>query len=208
VQIPILRLGFLASGNGTSARAIIGAIRAGTLVAEARLIVTNNRTAPILGWARDHGVPALCIPTQPDPREADEELARQMARHGVELVVLSGYLRKLVLSRYRGRILNIHPGPLPAFGGEGMYGRRVHDAVVAAGVSESAIVIHLVDEEYDRGPPIAERAVSLLPGDTGETLEARINALEPALFIQTLQAISRGHLALPPARYAPSRDPD
>jgi phosphoribosylglycinamide formyltransferase 1 len=209
VQKPSLRLGFLASSNGTSARAIILALKAGELAAEARLIVTNNRNAPILDWARDHDVRAMCIPTQPDPAAADRELARQMAGHGVDLIILSGYLRKLghaVLTRFRGRILNIHPGPLPAFGGEGMYGRRVHDAVVAAGVSESAIVIHLVDEEYDHGPHISTRAVSLLPGDTGETLEARINALEPALFIDTLQAISRGDLALPQARPAPSRD--
>ena len=194
-----LKLGFLASGNGTSARAIVNAIKACELAAEARLMVSNNRAAPALDFAREAGVPALCIPTQADPRAADESLAAALAEHGVELVVLSGYLRKLgpvTLSRYGGRILNIHPGPLPQFGGHGMYGRRVHEAVLAAGVAESGVAIHLVDEEYDRGPIVAQRSVPVEPGDTAETLEARITAVEPLFFVETLRRISKGELAL------------
>jgi phosphoribosylglycinamide formyltransferase-1 len=197
---PPLKLGFLASGNGSSARAIVAAIAAGALNAEARLMVSNMKAAPALDFARDAGVPALCIPTQSDPEAADRRLAEALAAHGVELLVLSGYLRRLgpqTLGRYAGRILNIHPGPLPQFGGHGMYGRRVHEAVVAAGVAESGIVIHLVDEEYDRGPVIARQAVAVLPGDTPETLEARVTAAEPAFFVQTLQGIAEGALQLP-----------
>jgi phosphoribosylglycinamide formyltransferase-1 len=200
VNVQALKLGFLASGNGTSARAIVNAIRAGDLAAEARLMVSNMRKAPALAWAAEAGVPALCIPTQADPAAADAALAGQMAAHGVELIVLSGYLRQLgpaTLSRYAGRILNIHPGPLPAFGGHGMYGRRVHEAVLAAGVAQSGVAIHLVDEEYDRGPVIAERAVPVQPGDTPETLEARVTALEPAFFVETLRAIASGAIVLP-----------
>ena len=200
MNVQALKLGFLASGNGTSARAIVDAIRAGDLAAEARLMVSNMRKAPALAWAAEAGVPALCIPTQADPAAADAALAGQMAAHGVELIVLSGYLRQLgpaTLSRYAGRILNIHPGPLPAFGGHGMYGRRVHEAVLAAGVAQSGIAIHLVDEEYDRGPVIAERAVAVQPGDTPETLEARVTALEPAFFVETLRAIASGAIVLP-----------
>jgi phosphoribosylglycinamide formyltransferase-1 len=200
VNVQALKLGFLASGNGTSARAIVNAIRAGDLAAEARLMVSNMRKAPALAWAAEAGVPALCIPTQADPAAADAALAGQMAAHGVELIVLSGYLRQLgpaTLSRYAGRILNIHPGPLPAFGGHGMYGRRVHEAVLAAGVAQSGVAIHLVDEEYDRGPVIAERAVAVQPGDTPETLEARVTALEPAFFVETLRAIASGAIVLP-----------
>lgn len=200
MSVPALKLGFLASGNGTSARAIVNAIRAGDLAAEARLMVSNMRKAPALAWAAEAGVPALCIPTQADPAAADAALASQMAAHGVDLIVLSGYLRQLgaeTLSRYAGRILNIHPGPLPAFGGHGMYGRRVHEAVLAAGVAQSGIAIHLVDEEYDRGPVIAERSVPVQRGDTPETLEARVTALEPAFFVETLGRIASGEIRLP-----------
>lgn len=196
----MLRLGFLASGNGSSARAILAAIRAGELDAEPRVLISNNRTAPAMALALCEGVPALCIPTQGDPDAADVRMAEALSDNGVDLIVLSGYLRKLgphTLARFGGRILNIHPGPLPAFGGHGMYGRRVHEAVLAAGVAESGVVIHLVDEEYDRGPVLARRSAPVLPGDTAESLEARIKGLEPAFFVETMQAIAQGRLSLP-----------
>jgi phosphoribosylglycinamide formyltransferase-1 len=195
-----LKLGFLASGNGSSARAIVAAIGAGQLEAEARLLVSNNRSAAALAFAADAGVPALVIATQADPEGADARLAEEMAAHGVEIIVLSGYLRQLgprTLGRYAGKVLNIHPGPLPAFGGHGMYGRRVHEAVIAAGVAESGVCIHLVDEEYDRGPVIARRSVPVVAGDTVEALEARVTALEPEFYVETLRRISQGALSLP-----------
>jgi len=195
-----LKLGFLASGNGSSARAIIAAIRAGDLAAEPRVLISNNRNAPALVFAAGQDVPALHIPTQSDPASADERLAAALSAHGVELIVLSGYLRQLGprnLARYDGRVLNIHPGPLPQFGGHGMYGRRVHEAVIAAGVAESGIVIHLVDAEYDRGPVIARRSVPVEPGDSAESLEARVTGLEPDFFVETLKRIAEGALALP-----------
>jgi phosphoribosylglycinamide formyltransferase-1 len=194
-----LKIGFLASGGGSSARAIVKALESGELAGEARLMVSNNKSAPALDFAREHGVAALCIPTQADPEAADERIGQAMADHGVELIVLSGYLRRLgprTLARYGGRILNIHPGPLPQFGGEGMYGRRVHEAVLAAGVAESGVVIHLVDQEYDHGAAIARRVVPICAGDTAETLEARVREAEPAFFVETLQRLSRGELSL------------
>ena len=195
-----LRLGFLASGNGSSARAICAAIRQGKLAADARLLVSNRRQSKALEWARLDGLASLHIPTLCDPDAADAELANAMQDQGVNLIILSGYLRHLgprTLEAFNGRILNIHPGPLPAFGGEGMYGRRVHEAVIAAGVSQSAIVIHGVDEVYDRGPEIARRWVAVEAGDTAETLEDRVTALEPAFFVETLIGIAQGDLRLP-----------
>ena len=195
-----LKLGFLASGNGSSARAIVTAIRAGELAAEPRLLVSNNRTAPALTYAAEQGVAALHIPTQSDPEAADARLVEAMVAHDVELIVLSGYLRQLgprTLQRFEGRILNIHPGPLPQFGGHGMYGRRVHQAVIAAGVAESEIVIHLVDGEYDRGPIVARRSVRIEPGDTAEMLETRVRSLEPQFFVEALRRITEGALKLP-----------
>jgi phosphoribosylglycinamide formyltransferase-1 len=195
-----LKLGFLGSGNGSSARAIVAAIGAGEIDAEARLLVSNNKSAAALAFAAEAGVPAMCIATQADPQGADERLAEVMAAHGVELIVLSGYLRQLgsrTLARYSGKILNIHPGPLPAFGGHGMYGRRVHEAVIAAGVAESGVCIHLVDEEYDRGPVIARRSVAVVAGDTAQSLEARVTALEPQFYVETLRQIAEGLIVLP-----------
>jgi len=195
-----LKLGFLASRNGSSARAVVAAIEAGTLNGEARLMVSNNKSAGALEYAAEHGVPTLCIPTQSDPEAADRRLAEALEAAGVELVVLSGYLRQLgpyTLARFHGRVLNIHPGPLPDFGGHGMYGRKVHEAVIAAGVGESCATIHVVDEEYDHGPVVARCAVPVQPGDTAEALEARVTAQEPAFFVDTLRRISSGELQLP-----------
>ncbi|HEY9217091.1 MAG TPA: formyltransferase family protein [Phenylobacterium sp.] len=199
ISLP-LRLGFLASRNGTAMRAIVNAARGRALDADPRLVVSNNRNAAALAYAEAHGLPTLCVPTQSDPQAADERLCEALEAAGVELVVLSGYLRQLgpkTLHRFHNRILNIHPGPLPAFGGQGMYGRRVHEAVIAAGAAASEICIHLVDEEYDRGPVLARRSVPLQPGETAESLEGRILALEPPFFVETLRAIAEGACALP-----------
>lgn len=190
-----LRLGFLASGAGSSARAMVDAVRDGALAADPRLLVSNRREAEALGWAREAGLPVVHIPTLPDAEVADARLAEALEAHGVELVVLSGYLRRLgprTLKAYEGRILNIHPGPLPQFGGEGMYGAAVHRAVIAAGLRETAIVVHSVDAIYDHGPEIARRSVAVEPGDTPETLEARVKALEPAFFVEVLGALVSG----------------
>lgn len=197
---PPLKLGFLASRNGSSLRAVINTIEAGGLAAEARLVVSNNKAAAALEFAAAHGVATRVIATQTDPGGADLRLADALSEAGVELVVLSGYLRRLgpvTLERYRNRILNIHPGALPQFGGEGMYGRRVHEAVIAAGVAASGITIHLVDEEYDHGPVLARWDVPLAPGETVDSLEARVTDLEPRLFVETLQRIASGDLTLP-----------
>ena len=196
----MLKLGFMASRNGSSLRAIVEAIAAGDLAAEPRLVVSNNRSAGALDFAAQRHLPTRVIPTQGDPDAADRRLCDALAEAGVELVILSGYLRQLgpvTLARYRNRILNIHPGPLPAFGGEGMYGRRVHEAVIAAGVAESSIVIHAVDEVYDNGPVIARKAVPIPPGLTADDLETLVTGLEPAFFVETLKKIAAGEIVLP-----------
>lgn len=195
-----MRLAFLASGGGSSARAIVAAARTGELAAEPRLMVSNNRSAPALAWAAEAGLATLCIPTRASPEAADTALRGALAEAGTDLVVLSGYLRRLgpeTLEAYAGRILNIHPGPLPEFGGAGMYGRRVHEAVIAAGAAASGITLHVVDEEYDHGPVVAAMTVPVEPGDTAETLEARVRGLEPDFFVQTLKRVASGELRLP-----------
>jgi phosphoribosylglycinamide formyltransferase 1 len=200
----VLKLGFLASHGGSSMRAIVAAIRRGVLAAEARIVIANNADAPALAHAREAGVPALHLSQSKlgPGGDVDRAMADALATAGVDLVVLSGYLRKLgpkMLARFRGRILNIHPGPLPHYGGQGFYGMRVHEAVIAAGERLTAITIHVVDEDYDHGPVVARREVPVEPGDTPATLATRVQAQEPEFFVETLQAIAAGRLVLPPA---------
>jgi len=191
----LIKLGFLVSNNGTSMRAIVGAIEAGTLDAEARLVVSNRREAPALELARDRGIAAQVIPTLPDPERADARLASALVDAGAEWVILSGYLRKLgprTLRAFAGRILNIHPALLPRHGGRGMYGERVHEAVIAAGDLVTGASVHLVDAEYDHGEVLARVEIPVVPGDTPSSLQHRVMAAEPSLLLSVLQSIASG----------------
>jgi phosphoribosylglycinamide formyltransferase-1 len=193
----LIKLAFLASNNGTSLRAIVDAIEVGALDAEARVVVTNRKSSPALVFARDHGIPARVIPTAANPVAADERLARALTLAGAEWVILSGYLRKLgprTLGAFAGRILNIHPALLPRHGGTGMYGRRVHEAVIAAGDVVTGASVHLVDDEYDHGQVLTHIETPVTAQDTAESIERRVMAAEPELFVQTLQAIAAGTL--------------
>jgi len=197
-----MRLAFLASNNGSSMRAIVAACRDGRLAAEPVLVVSNRKDSPALAFAVQNNVPALCIPTVKDPDGADNSLADALMASGAELVVLSGYLRKLgprTLAAFRNRIFNVHPALLPDFGGQGMYGRRVHEAVLAAGVAETGATVHVVDDEYDHGPPVAQARVPVKADDTAADIEARVMAAEPGLYIDTLKRIASGELTLPTA---------
>lgn len=188
----MMKIGFLASAAGSSMVAIIEASQAGRLAVEPVLAVSNKAGAPALEAARARGVPARVIPTLPDAEAADARLLAAMRAAGAEWIVLSGYLRLLgpsVLAAYEGRILNIHPGPLPAFGGPGMYGARVHEAVIAAGAPASEICIHLVDGEYDHGAVLLRRRVEIAPGETAASLEARVRAMEPDFFVEALREL-------------------
>ena len=151
----------------------------------------------VLGYRRDHGIAARVIPTAADPPAADERLARTLTLAGAEWVILSGYLRKLgprTREAYAGRILNIHPALLPSHGGRGMYGRRVHEAVIAAGDVVTGASVHLVDDEYDHGQVLTRIEMPVTSQDTAESIERRVMAAEPGLFVETLQAIAAGTL--------------
>ena len=192
-----LRLGFLASHTGSSLRAIVGAITEGALEAEAVLVVSNNADAEALAFAREKGLPArhLSATTEGSPEAADRAIAEAMEAAGADLIVMSGYLRKLgpeTLGRFEGRVLNIHPALLPRHGGQGMYGRRVHEAVLRDGDTVTGATVHLVDGEYDHGPMLLQAEAPVLPGDTVETLQARVMALEPQLYLQVLASIVQG----------------
>jgi phosphoribosylglycinamide formyltransferase-1 len=197
----MIRLGFLASNNGSGMRAVVSAIEAGKLDAQARIVVSNRPLAPALAFAEAHGLASLCIPTAADPAGADACLAEALGRAEVDWVILSGYLRKLgpiTLGAFQGRILNIHPALLPKFGGKGMYGRRVHEAVRASGDAVSGATVHLVDAEYDHGPTVAQARVAIDPADTAEDIERKVTAVEPGLLLGAVRAIVEGRLAVDP----------
>jgi phosphoribosylglycinamide formyltransferase 1 len=194
-----LDIGFLASHGGSSMRAIVDAIASGALKGSARIVISNNADSPALTFARERGIPARHISATSAGGEdaADRAICDALRSAGVEWVVLSGYLRKLgplTLRNFEHRILNIHPALLPKFGGKGMFGRHIHEAVLAAGERSSGITIHHVDAEYDHGAIVAQREVPVKSGDTVETLQQRIMAAEPAFFVETLQAIADGRL--------------
>ena len=196
-----LPIGVIASHGGTNLQAIIDACADGTLDAEIRVVISNNSRSLALERARQAHIPTahLSSVTHPDPNSLDAAIADALTTRGVELVALAGYMRKLgpeTLRRFRNRILNVHPALLPKFGGQGMYGERVHSAVLAAGERVSGVSVHLVDEEYDRGPVIAQAEVAVLPGDTPDTLAARVLEQEHFLYPQTIQRIASGEIDL------------
>jgi phosphoribosylglycinamide formyltransferase-1 len=197
-----MNIGFLASHNGSNMQAIIDACKAGALEASDVVVISNNASSGALTRAKKEGVPCFQLngKTHPNPEELDQAIRDVMQEHAVDVIILAGYMKKLgpkTLSHFAGRILNIHPSLLPKFSGKGMYGMHVHEAVIASGETESGVSIHLVDAEYDKGPIIAQARVPVEPGDTPETLAARILEKEHTFFAETLQRIVKGVIVLP-----------
>ena len=148
------------------------------------------------------GIPGSHLSTKscPEPDELDMSILTALKDHDVNLVLLAGYMRPLgekTICHYRGRILNIHPSLLPAYGGKGMYGDRVHAAVLEAGDKVTGVTVHLVDEEYDQGNIITQSTVPVLDGDTIDILKDRVLISEHELYVRTLQRISIGEIRLP-----------
>lgn len=196
-----MKIGVLASHGGSNLQAIIDACGQGKLDAEVRVVISNNPDSTALRRAAKHAIPNFYRSgkTHPDPVELDAEIARLLQEHGVDLVALAGYMKKVgpvTLRRFAGRILNIHPALLPKYGGTGMYGLRVHEAVLEAGDTTTGVTIHVVDEEYDRGPVVAQCKVAVLPGETPEALAARVLEREHAFYVETLRRIASGEINL------------
>ena len=192
-----MRLALFASGGGSNAAAILDAIDAGTLPAEAAVLVSDRPDAGALARAADRGLPTAVVVPGDAPAVFAQALLDVLATHEVDAVALAGYLRKIpdpVVWAYRHRILNVHPSLLPAFGGPGWYGRRVHQGVIDYGCRVSGATVHLVDSEYDTGPIVLQEAVAVEPGDTAETLAARVLAVEHRLFPRALALLATGRL--------------
>lgn len=187
----MIRIAVLASGRGSNLESLFEAL-ADRADAAIVLVASDRAEAQALERARRRGVAAAVIPP------ADEDtLLDLLERARVDWVVLAGYLRRVpaaVVRRYRNRILNIHPALLPAYGGSGMYGERVHRAVLEAGEKTSGASVHLVDEEYDRGPVVAQEEVPVERGDTPATLAARVLEVEHRLLPAIVVAAAEGRI--------------
>lgn len=174
-----MRIAVAISGRGSNLEALLHALQPGA-PAEIVLVVSDRAGAGGLAHARNRAIPAVVLP---DPADAAAWL-ELLQEHRIDLLVLAGYLRLVpapVVAAYRGRIINTHPSLLPAFGGKGMYGERVHQAVLESGARETGVTIHLVDEVYDRGAVLAQSRVPVLRDDTAQRLAARVLELEHRL---------------------------
>jgi len=190
------RIALLASHRGTSAEVVMEACAKDGLAATVALVVSNNAGAEVLVRAARFGVATAVVGGAGlTEAERDAALLEALEAHGAAWVLLLGYLRRLgprVLARYEGRLLNTHPSLLPAFGGAGMYGLRVHEAVLASGVAETGVTLHRVTADYDAGGVVAQRVVPVLPGDTAESLAARCLEAEHAMLRDELPRLLTG----------------
>jgi phosphoribosylglycinamide formyltransferase 1 len=196
-----LRVGVLVSGTGSNLQALIDASRGGGLAAEIVLVISNVPTAFALERARTAGIPAVVVSHRAYPSvDAFETALREaLASHRVELVCLAGFLRILsarFVAAFPGRIINIHPALLPAFGGKGMYGERVHQAVLGSGARHTGCTVHFVTEVPDGGPIIAQATVPVQPGDTSATLAARVATEEHRLYPAVVRLFAERRLRL------------
>ncbi len=198
----MLNIAAFGSGRGSNFQAILTAIQQGT-IPDARicLAVSNNSGAGLLEIARANGIPVAHLSRknfEGEP-EFEEALLDTLQRHGTNFIALAGYMKQVparVIAAYRDRIVNIHPALLPRFGGKGMYGIHVHEAVIAAGERVSGATVHLVDEDYDRGPIVLQRTVSVAADETPESLAAKVLTIEHTIYPEALRLFAAGKIVI------------
>lgn len=190
----IRQIALFASGAGTNAEKIIEYLSNNQSI-KVSLVVCNKPRAGVIGIAEQHGVPVLLIEKEAFFRGDSYVPALKAAK--IDFIVLAGFLWKLpeaLVAAYPDQIINIHPALLPAYGGKGMYGMKVHEAVIAAGEKESGITIHYVNERFDEGETIFQAKCSIEPGDTPEILAGKIHALEHRHFPKVVEQVLNGEL--------------
>jgi len=185
------RLAVLASGRGSNLQAIVDHFDnlARERVAKVVLVASNRADSPALIRAATASIDIAHFNAADD----GTELLDLLKKHRIDLVVLAGYLKRIpskVIREYSGRMINIHPALLPAFGGDGMYGARVHEAVIASGAKESGVTVHLVDDDYDRGPIVAQWRIPVEPSDTADKLAARVLNVEHVVYPRTIEMVA------------------
>lgn len=196
-----MNIAFLASYNGSSAHAITDACLNGDLIASPVLMITNNAKSSALEWAENKGLKTTCInnTTHPDPQDLDEAIANKLRDHKINLVICSGYMKLIgsqTINAVNGKILNIHPALLPKYGGQGMYGRHVHNAVKENNDTETGATIHLVNNEYDEGRIVAQKTLPVLTTDSVDDIENTVKNCEPEFYVETIRKILKGDIEL------------
>jgi phosphoribosylglycinamide formyltransferase 1 len=194
----MIRLAFFASHNGSSARAITDACLSGQLPMEPILLISNNPDCKALEWAVAADVKTAVINGK-NSADPDAAIANLLADNQIDLVVCSGYMKLIgpkTIKSAHGAILNVHPALLPKYGGKGMYGNFVHEAVLKNGDAETGITIHLVDSEYDHGRMIAQKKIPLPSVSSAEEIANIVKTEEPAFYVETLQALGAGIITL------------
>lgn len=196
-----LRIAVFASGRGSNFTAIAKAADRGTLRADIGLLVVSDPEAGAIAVAETFGIPAVSVcRSEYGRREAYiSRLIGVVQEHNIDFIALAGYMKKVppeLIALYPHRITNIHPGLLPAFGGRGMYGRHVHEAVLDYGCKVTGVTIHLVDERYDHGPVIAQECVPVLSGDTPDVLARRVLEVEHRLYPSVLACFAEGRIRI------------
>lgn len=194
-----MNIAVFASGRGSNFQAILDAIHEGFLPARVCAVISNNSAAGALVTARTQNIPAFHLSQKQFPSEDafSKSLLSLLQDHGVQFIALAGYLKKLlppVIERYRNKITNVHPALLPSFGGPGLYGHHVHEAVIAAGVKVSGATVHLVDEAYDRGPIVLQKTVDVLPSDDALSLAATVLKIEHEIYPLALKAFAENRV--------------
>ena len=190
----VTAIAVFASGRGSNFRSLVQHIQDGQLSCRIAVFITDNSRAPALQFARESGLPVQVI----HPKQFStacrfgEALLEVLDAHQVDWIVLAGYLKKIpanVVARYANRIVNIHPALLPAFGGKGMYGMRVHQAVFEAGVQVTGVTIHLVNEDYDAGPIVWQEPVVIRECNSPEAIARRVLEVEHRLYPKVLEEL-------------------
>jgi len=207
----LIGIGVLVSGGGTNLQAILDACARGEIPGRVVVVASTTAKAYALVRTRQAGVPAVVLApwSFPDRQTYDARLAEVLQAHDVDLICLAGFLRILTaafVDRFRGRIMNIHPALLPAFGGVGMYGPHVHETVLASGAKISGCTVHFVDETPDGGPIILQAAVPVQDDDSVESLAARIAEQEHHLYPEAIRLFAGGRLQMNGKRVRITRD--
>jgi phosphoribosylglycinamide formyltransferase-1 len=197
----MIRLVILASGDGSNMQAIADARRFGVLkgLAEVVLVISNNTNAFVLERAKNENIKSVCIERKSfkDDESFNKEILAELQAANADLVCLAGYMRmidKEMLNVYNGRILNIHPALLPKFGGKGMYGHFVHEAVVKAGEKKSGATVHFANEEYDSGKIILQKEVEVSKSDTPEEVARKVLEVEHKIYPQAIKKVIEENL--------------
>lgn len=192
-----MNIAIFASGGGSNFQALADACASGSIPAKVVLCVASRSDAGVIDRARRMGIPHVVL--EGPPEDWTHRVLASLENAAVDFIALAGFMRMVpstLIQQFGGRIVNIHPALLPEFGGKGMYGMNVHRAVVAAGKHTSGATVHLVDENYDTGPIVAQKSVPVRPDDSPEELAARVLAIEHQLYPWVVKAFAEGRVSL------------